>query len=181
MMLQTKYFKKLRIFLLCTFVLELFSYGLWSFMHGPDLLLIDYYSEKSNYEEQKFIILSNRGSFKFELKEPQDAYYDQSFVIAMSNQDILTRNSFFKEVKAGDVFYGYTSSRLFGDGWDYPIVSVRSFEKEYLSFDTGVQNLLEEYEAKEDKANYYLRLIITATTINIFLLLFCFVRGKRKR
>lgn len=181
MMLQTKYLKRLCIFLICTLVLEFFSYGIWSFMYGPDLLLIDYYSEKSNYEKQEFIIVSDDGSFKFQLKEPQKAYYDQSFVLTKNNQDVLTRNGFFKEMKVGDIFNGHTSSRMFGDGWDYPIVSVKSYEKEYLSFDTGVQNLLEEYEAKEDKANYYLRLIITATTINIFLLLFCFVRGKRKR
>jgi hypothetical protein len=149
-------------------------------MYGPDLLLIDYYSEKSNYEKQEFIIVSDDGSFKFQQKEPQKAYYDQSFVLTKNNQDVLTRNGFFKEMKVGDVFYGYTSSRMFGDGWDYPIVSVRSSEKEYLSFDTGVQNLLEEYEAKEDKANYNLRLIIITLTINTILLIFCYIRGKRK-
>ena len=178
-MLQTKYLKRLCIILLCTFVLELFSYGFWSFMYGPDLLLIDYYSEKSSYEEQVFIILSNHGSFKFELKEPQDAYYDQSFVITKSSLDILTRNNFFKEMMAGDVFYGYTSPRMFGDGWNYPIVSVRTSEKEYLSFDTGAHNLIVEYEAKEDKANYYLRLIIIIFTINIILLILCFISRKR--
>ena len=147
--------------------------------HLVNLLLIDYYSEKSNYEKQEFIIVSDDGSFKFQQKEPQKAYYDQSFVLTKNNQDVLTRNGFFKEMKVGDIFNGHTSSRMFGDGWDYPIVSVKSYEKEYLSFDKGVQNLLEDYEAKEDKANYYLRLIIITSATSIIILVFCFISKKR--
>jgi hypothetical protein len=57
---------------------------------------------------------------------------------------ILKENNFWSEIEDGDKIYITTAYKMFGDGWHYPIVEVKTNEKIYLEKSIGIMNQVEK-------------------------------------
>jgi hypothetical protein len=114
--------------------------------------MYNYYIDDANYTEINGIIeeIDYRENFKTLFitvnYDKQKYYYFRNyhgcFKIIDKNEKILAENLFYTEINIGDEILFTSAHHQFGDGYEFPIVSISANEKIYLDFEIGKANLL---------------------------------------
>lgn len=118
--------------------------------------LYNYYSVDSNYVTVKGKIVKDKWADEtfFSVQIDVEAYRDKYDEWRMGNYvdrpyfeirgwsiEVLEENGFF-DVMEEKEFEVITSFYIWWDGWNFPIVGIRSEETIYLDYETGKENLL---------------------------------------
>ena len=163
----------LMIFLLCIS----FLYTLTVFiLFGQDIPALKYYSDMNNYED---IICKNTEN-NYEIMEARSFYYEfVDFTITPENWTIQVNNGFNEEISYGDIVVITTAPRMFGDGWRYPIVGVRTDKKVYLDKSTGIHNYIEVRKEARVRAMKFILPGIIFSVIYFSLFVVCIFRRRK--
>ena len=100
--------------------------------------MIDYYKTDSNYEEVACIIEEGR------FKPKTEKYAKELLWLWEKNTAAVEESDFWKDIGEGDEVTVITAPGYFWDGYNLPVVGLRSGTKVYLSFSVGKQNQIEQ-------------------------------------
>lgn len=112
--------------------------------------LKSYYSDKSNYVTAigtvTYIKYNEEGDTLFiGFSDLTPSFDDTCFKIAGQNLDIVKSYGIDEKLILGDRVEFITAPYYYGDGYVYPIVSIKINGEELLSFDEGFKNWNEWY------------------------------------
>ncbi len=138
--------KKIFVFNLILLIL-LFSIA--SCQGGNKIVQQEYYQTKENYIECRgqitFINYDDRCVYLgIEILNNDGLFSDDCFKIQGQNFLVVKDNGFIDEIDIGDEVVFISAPRYFGDGYVYPIVSIKKESKIYLDFDIGYNNFIIE-------------------------------------
>ncbi|MDD2267979.1 MAG: hypothetical protein PHY15_00340 [Eubacteriales bacterium] len=142
---------------------------------GSDLLTVDYYSDDQNYEDIECL---TNAEGEFVIITSSSLYYDQGFHIVSTNSTILNNTGFFDEVKDNRKVIVTTAPKMFGDGWQYPIVGIRTEDKVYLEKSEGKKNLIDELNTERMRAVYFITPAVLSWAIIGVLFIFRIIRKR---
>lgn len=109
-------------------------------LFGPDRFTPDYYADESNYVELECRLLEAYPSedYLFLAWEGEEA----SFVFRGDCKAVAEANGFYAEVETESTVTIVTALAVFGDGWSYPVVSIRQGDRVYLTYEYGLEQLI---------------------------------------
>lgn len=148
---------------------------------GPDLFTASYYSDKSNYEELKCIVIEYNDSYygKDYVLCNEERDYDGRFSMAEENIDIIRKSTFWDDINIGDYVYIKSAPRTFGDGWAKPVVAVRTETKTYLDFDKGVENQVRKSQEDGERCLQFLIPALSILVLSLITIIIILVRNYR--
>lgn len=114
------------------------------------LFLKSYYADDSNYIWASGVVIHIKYNEKGDLlcigfSDLTPSFEDINFTIEGKNVDIVKSKGIDEKLKIGDMVEFMTAPYYYGDGYAYPIVSIKINEEELLSFDEGFKNWNEWY------------------------------------
>ena len=74
------------------------------------------------------------------------AEISDTYTVIRANVAILKANGFFDDYRQGGILHVRASRFIYGDGMHYNIASVVYEGKEYLSFEEGLENIIQAYK-----------------------------------
>lgn len=142
-------------------VISLFALIFWLGLYSYDIATPEYYSDDDNYsyfrcDLRSYTVTDNAIYIDFEHNQ-QDFY--NNFVISGKNYDIATDNNIFACLKEGETFYVSAASGYFGDGWNYPVVSLEHDAVTIIPYEQGKQNVVDMQRDKEEFAIGYITVV----------------------
>lgn len=140
-------------------------------MLAPDLNSVKYYSDDANYvsfdcsvqsfsvDDQYIAITLNHNRQDFAAE----------FVINGKNYDLAVENGLLDVLQQDATFTISSASAYLGDGWNYPIVSMKYQGKEIIPYELGKQNYIELRREAENLAKRFIIILGSiAATLAIF-------------
>lgn len=109
-----------------------------------------YYANSDNFitdtaTVEKLEYNPNEGYLILWLTDINEVYSDSTFVVRGDNAAVLIENGVLDKVGVGDKITYISAPGCYSNGYMFPIVGLSVNGEELLSFDTGHENLMEEY------------------------------------
>ena len=168
-------------------IISLFALIFWLMMYSYDIGTPEYYSDDENYsyfrcDLKSYKVIDNAIYIEFEHNR-KDFYND--FVISGKNFDIATDNNIIACLKEGETFYVTAANGYFGDGWNYPVVSLEHNSVTFIPYEEGKQNVVDMQRDKEAFAIRYITIVGSVLGVVMVAggatIIFILVRSVKKR
>ena len=109
--------------------------------------LPSYYGDVEMYVETQIVV--NQIEYYDEsivVVEKDENNYEHRYVIYGDNYNIFIEKRKEKDLKENDLITIHTAYGYFGDGWQYPIASLKCDDFVYYDFETGRTNIVNKWE-----------------------------------
>jgi len=98
--------------------------------------------------------------------------FDDGFIILGNNTNIMISKNYQDNLIIGEKVEIIASPGYFGDGWLYPIASLKHEDKEYLNYDIAKDNIVMYYQNQSnDNKVFFITSVVLVITVHITLVI----------
>ena len=135
------------IFSICVCVISFFVSLLFLMGGLGNFRLPSYYGNIEMYVETQITVAKiEYFDNSIVVVEEDENKYEHRYIIDGDNYNIFNEKRQEKALKENDIIIIHTAYGYFGDGWLYPIASLKCDEFVYYDFETGRTNIVNKWE-----------------------------------